>query len=177
VVPADGGALVACQDSRARFINCTIADNSVGPQGAVFSLTDSEVDLRNSIVWGNGGPLLDLVSGSGPAITYSDIEGGWPGLGVLNADPSFAYPGYWHNAGTPADPADDFWVAGDYHLQSPQGRFEPAQKVWILDPVSSPCLDAGSPSAIWSQEPKPHGSRTNLGAYGGTTQASKSSGL
>jgi hypothetical protein len=120
--------------------------------------------------------VLDLVSGSGPAITYCDIEGGWPGLGMLNADPRFACPGYWHNAGTPADPTDDFWVAGDYHLQSPQGRFEPTQKVWIQDMASSPCLDAGSPSAIWTQEAPPHGSRTNMGAYGGTAQAGKSSG-
>jgi hypothetical protein len=171
VVPADGGALVVCQDSRARFINCTIADNHVGSQGAVFSLLDSEVVLCNSILWNNDGPVLDLVSGPGPAITYCDFEGGWPGLGVLNVDPHFAYPG-----GTPADPTDDFWVAGDYHLQSPQGRFEPTQKVWIQDMVSSPCLDAGSPSAIWTQEAQPHGSRTNIGAYGGTTQASKSSG-
>ncbi len=33
---------------------------------------------------------------------------------------------------------------------------------------------AGDPDSPWHQEPPPHGSRSNLGAYGGTTQASKS---
>ncbi len=33
---------------------------------------------------------------------------------------------------------------------------------------------ASAPDSAWHQEPPPHGSRSNLGAYGGTAQASKS---
>jgi hypothetical protein len=53
----------------------------------------------NSILYGNGSNLEDAVSGA--AVTYSDIEGSWPGAGNIDADPRFA------------DPAN-----GDYHLQA-----------------------------------------------------------
>jgi hypothetical protein len=45
---------------------------------------------------------------------------------------------------------------------------------WVLDTVTSPCIDAGDPSSDWSEELSPNGSRINMGAYGGTSQASKS---
>ncbi len=44
----------------------------------------------------------------------------------------------------------------------------------MLDDVTSPCIDAGDPSDDIVQEPLPHGSRINLGAYGGTEWASLS---
>jgi hypothetical protein len=171
---ADTGAIVVCRDSRARFVNCTVTGNRAGANGAVFSFEGSGIILRNSIVWANDGPVLDVGPGSVPAITYSDIEGGWPGLGILNANPGFADPGYWYDAGTPAVAEDDLWIMGDYHLASREGRLEPSSGVWTADMVGSPCIDAGGPASIWDREPAPHGWRVNIGAYGGTEQASKS---
>ena len=46
---------------------------------------------------------------------------------------------------------------------------------WIADELTSPCIDAGDPAdTAWQNEPFPHGQRINMGAYGGTPQASMS---
>jgi len=45
---------------------------------------------------------------------------------------------------------------------------------WVFDDVTSPCIDAGDPASDWSEELSPNGSRINMGAYGGTPQASMS---
>ncbi|UCG56976.1 MAG: hypothetical protein JSU70_19190 [Phycisphaerales bacterium] len=63
---------------------------------------------------------------------------------------------------------------GDYHLLSERGRYWPEHDVWILDEVTSPCIDAGDATANFSNEPAPNGGRLNLGAYGGTAYASMS---
>ena len=79
------------------------------------------------------------------------------GEGNIETDPCFVNPGYWDPNGTPGDDSDDFWVNGDYHLLP-----------------DSPCIDAGDPNSDFTAEPLPHANRINMGAYGGTEQASKS---
>ena len=95
-------------------------------------------------------------------------------IGCIDVDPCFVKPGYWDPNGTPNDANDDFWVDGDYHLRSKQGRWEPIQSVWVQDAVSSPCIDAGNPYTGPQAEISPNGSRINCGAYGGTVEASLS---
>jgi parallel beta-helix repeat protein len=63
---------------------------------------------------------------------------------------------------------------GDYHLLSERGRYWPAHDVWVLDDVTSPCIDGGDPAVDPSDEPMPYGGRINMGAYGGTAYASMS---
>ena len=46
--------------------------------------------------------------------------------------------------------------------------------IWTLDNVTSPCIDAGDPTTPVGPEPDPNGGVINMGAYGGTNQASKS---
>ena len=65
-----------------------------------------------------------------------------------------------------------FVGGGDFHLQSTAGHWTSAG--WVLDSATSPCIDAGDPASDFSLEPAPNGSRINMGAYGGTAQASKS---
>ena len=67
--------------------------------------------------------------------------------------------------------------SGDYHLLSQRGRFNPTTKEWILDDVTSPCVDGGDPCAALSNERFPNGGRINMGAYGGTQYASMSEWL
>ena len=68
-----------------------------------------------------------------------------------------------------------FASASDLHLQSKAGRYDPATGTFVTtDPVVSPCIDAGDPTAPVGDEPEPNGDRVNLGAYGGTAQASRS---
>jgi len=44
----------------------------------------------------------------------------------------------------------------------------------VIDGITSPCIDAGDPSSPVEDEPEPNGGRINMGAYGGTAEASKS---
>jgi hypothetical protein len=172
------GAAIHCQNSQARFVNCTIADNVGDPQGAAIVLVNSPVTMSNSIVWDNTPSQIVLRGDSGPSIVYSSVAGGWPDAGNLEAEPLFAYPGYWADPDylkTQVDPSrpDAVWVGGDYHLKSRTGRWDPQIRAWVQDSVTSPCIDAGDPAAPVGDEPPPHGHIINLGAYGGTNQASK----
>ncbi len=108
--------------------------------------------------------------GSHVTVSYCDIKGGqasisvsgtystvtW-GQGNINGDPQFADSGN-----------------RDYHLKSQAGRWDPAAQSWIQDALTSPCIDAGDPASDWTAELWPHGKRINIGAYGGTPQASMS---
>jgi hypothetical protein len=170
---APGGVVIACQDSQARFVNCTVSGNRAGPDGAVLSFADSEATVVNSIVWGNEGSSLTVGHGATPGILYSDVAGDWSGPGIIDLNPSFARPGSWRSNGT-EDPSDDTWVEGDYHLQSQYGRLDSEIEAWVLDVVTSPCIDAGDPQSMSGRELEPNGGRANLGMYGATQQASKS---
>jgi len=119
--------------------------------------TFDAVSIVNNIIWQNEIYMADNVEDGEYLIRYNDIQGGWPGTGNIAADPLFA------------DPEKD-----DYHLKSTAGRWDPAAKAWVLDSVTSPCIDAGDPSTSIANEPEPRGLRVNMGAYGGTSQASKS---
>jgi hypothetical protein len=115
------------------------------------------VSIVNNIIWQNEIYMADDVEDGEYLIRYNDIQGGWTGTGNLAVDPLFA------------DAQND-----DYHLKSKAGRWDPVAKSWVLDSVTSPCVDAGDPSTSIVNEPQPRGLRVNMGAYGGTAQASKS---
>jgi len=72
------------------------------------------------------------------------------------------------------DPLFADFAGGDYHLKSQRGRYWPAHNVWVLDSVSSPCIDGGDPNIFPANEPMPNGGRINMGAYGNTPYASMS---
>jgi hypothetical protein len=133
--------------------NCTICNNM---DGGIFNSTST---VTNSIIYFNGdGTLAAQITGDSNTITYSDIQGIGQDSGNIDTDPLFA----------------DI-VNGDYHLMSQSGRWKPASQSWILDSISSPCIDTGDPNSDIGMEPEPNGSIINIGAYGGTAQASMSS--
>jgi len=45
---------------------------------------------------------------------------------------------------------------------------------WVIDNITSPCIDAGDTYCDWTAELWPHGRFINMGAFGGTKQASMS---
>ncbi|MHC4865049.1 MAG: LamG-like jellyroll fold domain-containing protein [Planctomycetota bacterium] len=65
-------------------------------------------------------------------------------------------------------------ASGDYHLLSERGRYWPEHDVWVLDDMTSVCVDGGDPDDSPADEPMPNGGRINMGAYGGTAYASMS---
>ncbi len=126
--------------------NLTIVDNMNGIEAYV----GSEPNISNIIFRNNaGGDLF------GCQARYSCISEDVKSGDNITADPLFV------------DPEN-----GDYHLRSNRGRYWTEHNVWILDRVSSPCIDSGDPSADPLDEPIPNGRRINIGAYGGTVQAS-----
>ena len=162
VVCDNGGAgielyqLKTRKANAAEITNCTIANNLL--QG----VWGGEPTIQNSIIYFNGGEYNNVQVESDLAmINYSNIQGGWSheADGNIHSDPLFA------------DAA-----GGDYHLKSQAGRYDPVSDRWVQDDVTSPCIDTGNPDSDFSAEPMPNGGRINMGAYGGTSQASISTG-
>ncbi|UCE46257.1 MAG: right-handed parallel beta-helix repeat-containing protein, partial [Phycisphaerales bacterium] len=147
--------------SGSRINNCTFAQNSA-PEGSALARFPGSykypgiVEVNNCIIWGDGNEIWGNRN-SGIVITYSDIQGGFPGEGNIDIDPLFA------------DPSN-----GDYHLKSEAGRWDLVTQTWVTDDVTSPCIDAGDPSRAVGLEPSPNGGVINMGAYGGTVEASMS---
>jgi hypothetical protein len=173
------GAAVYCTDSNAVLVNCTIADNASGTQGAALAAMNSHVTVVNSILWANT-PRQIVAGGTGEVFAdHSLIAGGSAGLGNIDADPLFAAAGCWVNAGDPTltaapDDPDALWITGDYHLRSQAGRWDADTGSWMADAATSPAIDAGDPGYPVNAEPLPNGAIINLGAYGGTIHASRS---
>jgi len=153
--------------------NCTFSGNSaVRPGGGMRNFFSGRPLVINCIFWDNVPSEIDGYKT--PIVTYSNVQGGWYGEGNIDADPCFFDPGCWDPNGTPDDPNDDFWINGDYHLKSQAGRWDPNSESWVKDDVTSPCIDAGDPLDPIGHEPFPNGGIINMGAYGGTAEASKS---
>ncbi|MHC4535782.1 MAG: right-handed parallel beta-helix repeat-containing protein [Planctomycetota bacterium] len=122
------------QDGIVTITNCTIAAN------ALCGISSYAPTVTNSIIYYNGSDGAQIESQSSAIVTYSDVQGGFPGDGNIDADPLFADP-----------------INGDFHLLA-----------------GSPCIDAGDPNSEFAFEPEPNGGRINMGAYGGTPQATLS---
>ncbi|OHB61069.1 MAG: hypothetical protein A2Y12_13740 [Planctomycetes bacterium GWF2_42_9] len=142
-------------------INCTFYNNHAAVQAGGIRIANPYPQIFNSILWQNDAPTNPQIGGILPddtsplTVQYSDVEGGFWGLEVMNTDPHFA------------DAANN-----DFRLKSSVGRWN--GNAWVYDELTSPCIDAGDFYSDWRNELWPHGKRINLGAYGGTNQASMS---
>jgi parallel beta-helix repeat protein/predicted outer membrane repeat protein len=136
--------------------NLTIVDNDFG----IAAYENSDPDIRNCILWNNlNGDLFQCEA------KYSCIENGIGGQGNININPQFV------------DAAN-----GDYHLKSEGWRWIMDSETWAYDDVTSRCIDTGDPTFPLGNEPmsvpRDPGNlfginrRINMGAYGGTIQAS-----
>jgi beta propeller repeat protein len=172
IIAGNGGAGV--HGGKPKLTNCTVVEN----QGPGISATGATA--TNSIVYfNNQGAKRIQIEGTRAAASYSDVQGGWDGEGNIDADPLFVALGRWTDPSSstsqvPAWNGHLGWVAGDYHLKSQAGRWDPVSSTWVLDAETSPCIDRGDPATPVGPEPLPNGSRINLGAFGGTSQASLS---
>ena len=183
---ACGGAMYVAGCFVVELTNCTFASNSA-PSGNTIACdsepetSPSNLELHNCILRDEENQICNA-NGLAIVIEYSDIRGGWAGEGNIDADPLFVAAGYWDSNGTPEDVNDDFWLDGDYHLKAQAGRWTSASSVgpvanegrWTKDDVTSLCIDAGDPMSPIGYEPFSNGGIINMGAYGGTAEASKS---
>jgi predicted outer membrane repeat protein len=159
--PEKGGGIYNYRQVNASLINCTFTGNSA-PNGNALAcdyyqpLYSSNVEITNCILWDGGNEIWNN-NNSVITITYSDVQGSWPGEGNIDADPCFVKQGYWEPN---CISGDDYyctydWIDGDYHLLP-----------------DSPCIDAGDPNYI--AEPNETdldgklrviGGRIDMGAY------------
>jgi hypothetical protein len=145
--------------------NCTMVNMydgiEIGPGGTCT--------MENCILY-DSSPIL-VPTGATLNISYCDIYSpsgiawiigtvNW-GPGNNGRDPCFVCVGTWGDN-------------GDYHLKSQAGRWDADEERWTIDEVTSPCIDAGNPMSPIGSEPFPNGGIINMGAYGGTAEASKS---
>jgi parallel beta-helix repeat protein len=142
---------VFCEGASPTLKNLTITGNRFG----ITAYSGSNPNIVNCIVWGNrDGDLWDCEA------RFSCLEQSVAdkSRGNIRTNPLFADP-----------------ERGDYHLKSQFGRYEAQFDRWVTDNVTSPCIDSGDSEEYPRSEPMPNGARVNMGAYGGTPFASKSS--
>jgi len=162
--------------------NCTFVGNyNSGSRGGT-ALNRCRGPLSNCIIWCNGSPALVRMRGE-----YSCVQDDLSGLGNIYADPCFVDAGRWVDANDPdiiveGNEPNAVWVDGDYHLKSEGWRWDVGRRMWKWDDVTSQCIDAGNPGSLLSNEPLAvppdptnqwgQNLRINMGAYGGTAEAS-----
>jgi len=150
-----GGGFYSCNGY---ILNNTIVGNSASYGGAFGNCTAT---IENCIIWANSPD--DMFNSSLP--TFSCIQGSSSGIGNIDIDPYFV------------DAA-----GGDYHLISNGWRWDVGANDWTYDDVTSECIDAGNPGSALGNEPMTlpvdstnrwgRNYRINMGAYGGTAEAS-----
>jgi predicted outer membrane repeat protein len=163
---ADMGAGMYIKDgSSPTLINCTFTDNLASVMGGGMYTENSSPMLINCTFAGNSATYFGggiYCAGGSLELTNCILWGDTPDeISLFNNTPVITYSdiqGGWADEGNIdtdplfADPAN-----GNYHLLT-----------------GSPCIDAGDPTTPVDLEPLPNGERINMGAYGGTIQASKS---
>jgi hypothetical protein len=86
--PSSGGGAMVNGGIDLTLTNCTFSGNSA-MSNSVMDNAHSTITMTNCILWNNTPPQIGDYN-STIVITYSDIKGGWPGLGNIDADPCFA---------------------------------------------------------------------------------------
>jgi len=141
--------------------NCTITNCSDG----IEILPGGTCTMKNCIIYHRSAVIVHR--GATLNISHCNLQGGSEGIygpGTVN----------WGPGNINTDPCFAELNNGDYHLKSQAGRWDPHSGSWVKDDVTSPCIDAGNPLDPIGQEPFPNGGIINMGAYGGTAEASKS---
>ena len=162
----NNGGGIRGNDEDVTMTHCTFSGNSAGNNGGGIYM-DENIELTNSIFWANiaNGSIdepaqMVVYNPASVIVNYCCVQGWsgtWGGTGNIDVDPLFA------------DPEN-----GDFHLKSQAGRWDMNNPGWVQDDVTSLCIDAGDPMAPIMHEPFPNGGIVNMGAYGGTAEASKS---
>jgi hypothetical protein len=163
-----GGGIRNSNNCNVTLTNCTFGLNTAVNGSSLACTADDEngyssnnVQISNCIITDTRNHIFNI-DNSTISITYSNVPNSnntnpWSGQGNIYVDPCFA-------------DADN----GDFHLKSQEGRYDPSSQSWIIDDITSPCIDTGNTDSPIGDEPLPNGDRINMGAYGGTAEASKS---
>ena len=92
-----GGGVYIYNNYPSLLVNSTITENYAADGGGMYC--DRKIQITNSIIWGNQTEEIRVSPSIELDVTYSDIQGGYPGIGNIDLYPLFVSPGN-----------------GDYHL-------------------------------------------------------------
>ena len=170
------------------FVGGHLVNNSNGGVHRRYATATNHIG--HSVLWGNGTALNSpgglsisnsVIGGSttvfGNKVAPGDYNVLWENVKLgasltMLADLQGVGEGWEHSF--VADPLFADAAGGDFHPKSVTGRYNPATEKFVKDSVHSPLIDAGDPDAAVGAETTPNGGRRNVGAYGGTAQASRS---
>jgi hypothetical protein len=95
-----GGGFYCSISSSPNLYNNTFSQNSASSfGGGIIMGYDCFPTVTNTVVWNNTAPTGPEIQNNTGIVTFSDVKGGWPGLGNIDQDPLFVNP-----------------AADDYHL-------------------------------------------------------------
>jgi hypothetical protein len=130
---------------------------------------DSGLVITNNTIIGGGG--IWIQRGTGPHIRNNIIAYANRGIQIGSGYSSIAYNNIWQSGNPYSGVPDQTGVNGNI-IENPRFVDDTNNDYHLLP--SSPCIDAGDPNADYSGEPDPNGGRLNIGAYGGTSEATPS---
>jgi predicted outer membrane repeat protein len=94
-----GGGIYAASDAVPVLTNCTFWGNQADQGGALYTLKTPYYQpypgpvVSNSILWGNtSDEITSSETSITPIVTYSDVQGGFTGVGNIDANPLFVDP-------------------------------------------------------------------------------------
>jgi parallel beta-helix repeat protein len=91
---AESGAGILAESLSSPVVtNNTLYANTALSSGGGIHCGSEFLSITNTIVWNNDAPTDPQISGSNATVTYSNVQGGWPGTGNIDADPLFVDPG------------------------------------------------------------------------------------
>ena len=170
--------------------------------GSGGSLAGNNSIVENNTIYDNGGACYGLLNTNGSALTvrnniFSKITGrrfaiGCSGVGASSS--GIAYNSVMHGNTNNVEAAcsggggwaldtyyseDPYFVnpgatPPDLHVESSTGSRRNGTSTWHTDAHCSVAIDKAPASDTFDREPLPNGGRRNLGAYGNTSEASKS---
>jgi hypothetical protein len=123
----DGGA-VYCVERAPEIDNNTITGNQAGANGGGICLLSSTPFITSNILWGDTasvGPEI-YSHNTSPSVKYCDVQGGWTGLGNIDADPLFVDPqngDFNLQSGSPCIDTGDPEAADPDHSRLDMGAF------------------------------------------------------
>ena len=135
-----GAAIVVANGNRTILSQCTVTENrNLRGTGATLYLDADWCEVRGSILWGN---LPAIIHGPSLQVSFSDVEGGWPGEGNIDADPIFRSRASFAQLLAPNSPCID---TGDPTVRDGISDWHPRWPKWY-----------------------PNAPRSDIGAYGGS---------